>query len=415
MGMARDLALRAKQAAARLAQCDDATLSSALRAMADALMAGQAGMLSANARDIEAARQKGLSEAMIERLTLTPKRIEGMASGLREVSALPSPLGAIEYQSTRPNGLRIESRRVPFGVIGVIYESRPNVTADAAGLCIKSGNAVLLRGGSEALQSNLAVAGALLDGARKAGLPEDAVVMMADPDRAHVEEMLRLDGIIDLLVPRGGAGLIQNVADNATVPVLRTGTGMCHVYVHAQADVRMAIDIIVNAKANRPSTCNAAETLLIDEAIAAAFLPPCVEALQAAGVELRGDQAACALSSAMLPAREGEWDDEHLALVLGVKIVPDMQAALAHIDAHGTRHSEAIVTRDDAAAAAFMAAVDAAAVYRNASTRFTDGGEFGLGAEIGISNQKLHARGPVGIAQLTTIKYYCFGEGQLRA
>ncbi|MBR7092547.1 MAG: glutamate-5-semialdehyde dehydrogenase [Clostridia bacterium] len=406
---------RAKAAAAVLAQAR-AQKNAALLAMADALLAAQADILAANAQDVQAAAAAGTSQAMLDRLTLTPARIASMADGLRQVAALPDPVGEVIGGSTRPNGLRILQVRVPLGVLGIIYEARPNVTSDAAGLCLKSGNAVLLRSGKEAILSNRACVAALRAGLAVAGLPEDAVQLVDRTDREAVLEMMQQRRWIDVLIPRGGAGLIRSVTENARIPVLETGVGNCHIYVDAGADVQMAAAITVNAKASRPSVCNAAETLLIHAAAAPTALPVIADALLAAGVQLR----CCPRAAALLPGRpvlaatQQDWETEFLDYIMAVRVVDDIEQALAHIARYGTGHSECIVTDSQAAADRFTAAVDAAAVYVNASTRFTDGGEFGMGAEIGISTQKLHARGPMGLRELTCGKYIISGNGQVR-
>lgn len=411
-----ELARRARQAALELAVADTETKNRALQCMAEELLADVPALLSVNRADVDAARQKKLSSAFIERMTLNETRVAQMAEGLRAVAALPDPVGETPRAWVRPSGLRIAQRRVPIGVIGIIYESRPNVTVDATALCVKSGNAVLLRGGSDALASNIAVARCLTRGARMAGLPEGSVALVEDPSREVADEMMRLHGLIDVLIPRGGKGLIHAVVQNARVPVIQTGDGVCHIYVDRGCDEQMALAIAVTAKTSRPSTCNAAETLLVDEAVAESFLPGCLRALIGANVRLVGCERARALCPdiAMEPASEESWETEYNDLIYNVKIVGGVDEAVAHINAHGTRHSEAIVTRDLARARLFQDRVDAAAVYVNASTRFTDGGEFGFGAEIGISNQKLHARGPMGLNELTTIKYVIEGQGQTR-
>ncbi len=388
--------------------------NAALHAMADALLAHTAEILSANASDIAAARENGMRDALIDRLALNEERVRGMANGLREVAALTDPVGEVVDGYRRPNGLAIRKVRVPMGVIGIIYEARPNVTADAAALCLKSGNATLLRGGKEAIRSNTAVVAALREGITAAGLPADAVQLLSDTSREAANAMMRMNDCLDVLIPRGGAGLIRAVVENATVPVIQTGVGNCHVYVDETADLTMATNIIVNAKASRPSVCNAAETLLVHRAVAAEGLPPMAAALAASGVSLRACPTALSLLPEATPATDEDWATEYGDYLLAVKVVDSLEEAIAHINTYGTGHSECIVTDSHRAAERFTAAVDAAAVYVNASTRFTDGGEFGLGAEIGISTQKLHARGPMGLRELTTVKFIITGNGQCR-
>lgn len=404
----------ARKAAMVLAQASTAVKNQALTAMADALIADSAQILEANAEDIQQARERGLSEAMIERLTLNEKRISAMAEGIRQVTALPDPVGEIVEGWKRPNGLEILKVRVPLGVIAIIYESRPNVTADAAALCIKSGNAVILRGGSEAFRSNRAITASLIRAIEGAGLPAECVQMVQTTDREAATHLMRLNGLVDCIIPRGGAGLIQTVMQTATVPVIETGVGNCHTYVHEDADLQMASDVAFNAKVQRCSVCNAMETLLVHSAVAEAFLPAFAERLKTAGVEIRGCEHTRQLVPWAVPATEEDWYTEYLALILAVKVVDSLDEAIAHINHYGSRHSEAIITRSLDAARRFTREVDAAAVYVNASTRFTDGFEFGFGAEIGISTQKLHARGPMGLRELTTTKYVVFGDGQVR-
>lgn len=410
----RAKARRAKEAAKRMAVLSSEVKDAALRAMADALEAQQAAVLAANAQDVAEASARGTRGALLDRLTLTPARIAAMAQGLREVAALPDPVGETLQAWRRPNGLEIAKVRVPLGVVGLIYEARPNVTVDAAALCLKAGNAVVLRGGSEAIRSNIALTRVITEAGVAAGLPEGAVNLIERTDREAALEMMRLNGLIDVLIPRGGAGLIRSVIENATVPVIETGTGNCHVYVAASADLAMARDIVVNAKTQRPSVCNAAETLLVDEAVAERFLPEVARELVARGVELRGCEKTRRILPDVKPATEEDWATEYLDLILAVRVVSGFDEAVAHIARYGTGHSEAIVTRDYAEARRFAREVDAAAVYVNASTRFTDGQQFGFGAEIGISTQKLHARGPMGLPELTTFKYVVFGDGQVR-
>lgn len=383
-----------------------------LAAIPAALRAAREHILSANARDLIAARERGISAAMLDRLTLTSERLDAIAASVDEVRALPDPL-RLEYEDTRPNGLHITRLRVPLGVVGMIYEARPNVTVDAAVLCLKSGNAVILRGGSEALHSNRAIVSALREALTPFGA-RDAVALVGDTDRESVDVMLTLRGHIDLIIPRGGAGLIRKVVDNSRVPVIETGAGNCHVYVHSSADLDMAVNIIVNAKTSRPSVCNAAETLLCDRAIAAEFLPRAAEALRARGVELRADAEALAYMPGAVPATEQDFATEYNDYIISIGTVEDVAEAVAHINKYGTHHSEAIIARDEQAIEYFKSHVDAAVLYSNASTRFTDGGVFGMGAEIGISTQKLHVRGPFAMEALTTTQYRVSGNGQVR-
>jgi glutamate-5-semialdehyde dehydrogenase len=403
----------AKAAAPALARASTEHKDVALEAMAAALDTAHDTILEANARDVANAKAEGISGALIDRLTLTPERIDGCAAGLRQLIALTDPVGEVVRGWTLPNALEVRQVRVPLGVVAMVYEGRPNVTVDAAGLAVKSGNACVLRGSSTAIHSNTALAGILRDALSGAGLPADAVCLIEDTSRESVKELGRARGLVDLLIPRGGAGLIQAVVTDSQVPVIETGVGNCHVYVDAAADLTKALAITVNAKTHRPSVCNAAETLLVHRAVAERFLPTAAQALQAAGVALVGDGDAQRLAGAAA-ATEEDWDAEYLDLTLAVRVVEDLDQALAHIARHGTLHTEAIVTEDRAAARRFAHEVDAAAVMVNASTRFTDGGEFGFGAEIGISTQKLHARGPMGLQELTTTKYVVEGDGQVR-
>ncbi|MDN5325679.1 MAG: glutamate-5-semialdehyde dehydrogenase [Moorella sp. (in: firmicutes)] len=405
---------RAREAARILAGLETSKKNEALLAMARALEEEQETILAANARDMAAGKEKGLSRALLDRLLLNEKRIRDMAAGLRELAALPDPVGEVTSMWTRPNGLQIGRVRVPLGVIGIIYEARPNVTVDAAGLCLKTGNAAILRGGSEAFHSNQALTRVISRAATAAGAPEGAIQLIETTDREAVNLLLRANDYLDVLIPRGGAGLIRTVVENATVPVIETGVGNCHVYVDAEADLDMAQRIVINAKTQRPGVCNAMETLLVHEKVAAAFLPSLAAALKEKGVTIRG----CERTRAIIPwaevATETDWATEYLDLILAVRVVDSLDSALEHIHRYGTKHSEAIVTTNYQTAREFLARVDAAAVYVNASTRFTDGYEFGFGAEIGISTQKLHARGPMGPEQLTTFKYIIFGSGQIR-
>lgn len=404
----------AKIAARTLASAGTNTKNAALQAMAEALGLAQADILAANAQDVQAAHERGLSPHSIERLTLTPQRIEEMQTGLRQVAALPDPIGEILSGRRRSNGLEISKTRVPLGVIGIIYESRPNVTVDAAALCLKSGNAAILRGGSEAIHSNRALTEALQSALRSVGLPPESVQLIHSTDRAAARRLMTLNGVVDCLIPRGGAALIKTVVETATVPVIETGTGNCHVYVDKDADLGMAADIVVNAKVQRPSVCNSAETLLVHQAVADSFLPTIAARLAKDGVELRADARTREWLPSATLATEQDWYEEYNALILAVRVVDSLEDAVTHISTYGTRHSEAIITKDYAAAQTFTESVDAAAVYVNASTRFTDGFEFGFGAEIGISNQKLHARGPMGLEEMTTYKYIVRGSGQIR-
>jgi len=410
----RDLAQRVKGAATKLAGASAAAKDAALRAMADGIEANAEGLTEENAQDIAAAEQAGLSPALIDRLRLTEKRIAAMADGLRQVAALPDPVGAVIGGTVRPNGLRITKVRVPLGVVAVIYESRPNVTADAAGLCMKAGNGVVLRGGKEAIRSNVAIWRVLREGLSTAGLPSDAIALVETTDRAAVDVLLTADDLIDVVIPRGGEGLIRHVAEHATVPVIKHYKGVCHVYVDASADLEMAEAICLNAKCQRPGTCNAMETMLVHAAIAPRFLPGMLGRLAEAGVELRGCERTRQLVPDVKPASEEDWYAEYLDLILAVRVVDSAEEGIEHIQRYGSRHSDAIVTTDIRAAEKFTRGVDSAAVYVNASTRFTDGYEFGMGAEIGISTDKLHARGPMGLEELTTYKFVVHGDGQLR-
>lgn len=405
---------RARAASLDLAAMHAPEKNAALNAMANAVLDSAEEILKANDRDVAAARAKGTSEPMIDRLALTQARIAAMASGMRAVAELPDPVGRILSGGTLENGLRIERRSVPFGVIGIIYEARPNVTGDAAALCFKSGNACILRGGSEAVQSNAAIVSAMRRGLEKMNLNPDSVILIEDTSRETAQNLMRLNRYLDLLIPRGGASLIQSVVKNATVPVIETGVGNCHIYVEKSADCNMAAEIVFNAKTSRPSVCNAMETLLVDEAIAIEALPAIARRLAEKRVELRGCEKTCAILPEAIPATEADYAQEFLDYILAIKVVSGLNEAIDHINRYSTGHSEAIVTCDYAAAEEFTARVDAAAVYVNASTRFTDGGEFGLGAEIGISTQKLHARGPMGLEQLVSSKYIIHGNGQIR-
>lgn len=408
------LARAARLAARQLAVLDRAHKDAALHAMADALAAASDEVLAANASDVARARESGTSEALIDRLSLNQSRIDGMVAGLRSLANLPDPIGEVVRGWQLANGVHIDQVRVPLGVIGIIYEARPNVTADAAGICLKSGNASLLRGSSSAVDSNRAIVKALRAGLAQAGLPEDAVALV-EGGHETTTEMMQARGLIDVLIPRGGAGLINAVVSGSQVPVIETGTGNCHLFVDAAADQQMALGIMLNAKTQRPSVCNALETLLVHRQVAGEFLPAAVDALTEAGVTLHGDDASRAIDQRIVPAGEGEYDDEYLSLDLAVKVVDDLDAALEHIREHTTGHSETIVTNDAVAQRRFVSEVDAAAVLVNASSRFVDGGEFGFGAEIGISTQKTHARGPMALPEMTSTKYVITGAGQVRA
>lgn len=404
----------AKQAAAKLAVTSTAVKNAALLAMATALEAQQAEILAANERDMTAAAAKGMKSSMLDRLKLTAERISGMADGLRQVAGLADPVGNVIDGKILPNGLHITKIRVPLGVIGIIYEARPNVTADAAGLCLKSGNAVILKGGSEAMESNKTVAAILAQAAEGAGIPAGSIQFIDTSDRQAVQDLIHMNGLVDVVIPRGGAGLIQAVVRNASVPVIETGAGVCHTYVDKDADVEMAMKIAFNAKVQRPSVCNAMETLLVHKDIADKFLPMMLMMYNSSAVEIRGDEAVQEYSGQVHPATEEDWSTEYGDLRLSVKIVDSIEEAMAHIAKYGTGHSECIVTDNYQAAQLFQYTVDAAAVYVNASTRFTDGNEFGFGAEIGISTQKLHARGPMALPELTSTKYLINGNGQVR-
>ena len=408
------LASAARQAARALALADAGKRAEALLRAASFLRDGEVEILAANAEDLAAAAARGLSEAMLDRLRLDPARLGAIAKACEEVAALPDPVGEVIESWTRPNGLRITKRRVPIGLVAIIFESRPNVTVDAAALCLKSGNACILRGGSEAIRTNLALARAFARGLASVGLPPEAATLLPFTDREAVAALGSLRGIVDVIVPRGGPGLIAAVTDSARVPVIKHDAGICHIYVHAGADLEQALAIVTDAKCRRPSACNAVETVLVDAAVAAQFLPRLATGLGRLGVELRACSQSLPLLAGSLPATEADFKTEHLALVLNVRVVGGFDEAVAHIAAHGSGHSDAILTRDAEVARAFLAQVDSACVYWNASTRFTDGGEFGFGAEVGISTDRLHARGPMGIRELTTWKFEVVGEGQVR-
>ncbi|MCF8890130.1 glutamate-5-semialdehyde dehydrogenase [Priestia megaterium] len=405
---------QAKDASYFLGNVTSEQKQQALYKMAAALLNQQEAILKANELDIEKAVQKGTSKAMLDRLSLNKERIHGMADGLRQVAALADPVGEVLSMAKRPNGLQIGQQRVPIGVIGIIYEARPNVTCDAAGLCLKAGNAVILRGGSEAFYSNQAIVSVLSQAAASAGLPEHSVQLIEDTSRETALELMKLNEYIDVLIPRGGAGLIEAVVKNATVPVIETGTGNCHIYVDEEYDGDMAANIVINAKTSRPAVCNSAEKLIIHKRAAHEFLPIIVQALREKDVEVRGDERAVTIVPDLVPAGDEDWKKEYLDFIMAVKIVDDIDEAISHINVHSSHHSEAIVTTNYAHAQRFLQRVNSAAVYVNASTRFTDGEEFGFGAEIGISTQKLHARGPMGLKELTTLKYIIYGDGQIR-
>ncbi len=412
--MLEEIGKRARKAARALALTAGSQRAAALGAMAGRLMAQTERILDANRADLDQAMDEGMPAAMLDRLALNPARVADMARGLEEAAELPDPVGETLWEAQRPNGLVIRRVSVPLGVIAVIYEARPNVTADAAGLCLRAGNACILRGGREAIRTNLAVAAALRQALKDAGLDEDGVQLVEDTSRQSADALMRLDGYVDVLIPRGGQGLIRRAVAYATVPVIKTGEGVCHIYVDRRADIAMAAGIVHNAKTSRPAVCNACECLLIHRDIAPAALPVIAEKLLKSGVAIKGDAASRGIVPGISEAGEEDWGREFLGLTIACRVVKDLDEALSHIDRYGTGHSEAIVTEDIAVARAFLSQVDAAAVYHNASTRFTDGGEFGFGAEIGISTQKLHARGPLGIRALTGYKYIITGSGQTR-
>lgn len=409
-----EMGKQAKEAAAVLNTLGREEKDQGLLLAAKALLLRKEEILAANEEDLQAARERGMSQGLLDRLALDPSRVEAMAEGLRSVAALEDPVGEVLSMKKRPNGLVIGQKRVPFGVVGIIYEARPNVTADAFGLCFKSGNAVILKGGSDAVRSNLAIEAALREGLKDAGLPQNAIQLVADTSREAAKELMRMKGYLDVLIPRGGAGLIRTVVENSTVPVIETGTGNCHVFVDQSADFSMALSIIDNAKTQRIGVCNACESLVVHRAVAKEFLPLLWERMKEKRVEIRGDEEACRIVPEFVPASEEDWGTEYLDYIASLKIVGSIEEAIAHINRYSTGHSEAIVTSDYANAQRFLEEIDAAAVYVNASTRFTDGGEFGFGAEIGISTQKLHARGPMGLKELTTTKYIIYGNGQVR-
>lgn len=403
---------KARQAARKLAYTGTAAKNKALWAMSDALIINEKEILKANALDVEAAEAKGLKKSLVNRLTLTHEGIKQMSEALREVVTLPDPVGEGEFW-TRPNGLRIQKSRVPLGVVAMVYEARPNVTVDAAALCLKSGNAVILRGGSEAIECNKVLARVIAKAAEQSGMPVGSIQLVENTDRQWVQQLMKMNAYVDVIIPRGGAGLIQTVVQNSTVPVIETGTGVCHAFMDREGDFNKAIPIVINAKTQKPGVCNALETLLVDEAIATDFLPLIGEELQKHQVEIRGCTQVCSILPYALPASEADWATEYLDLILSIRVVKDLDEALDHIYKYSTKHSETIITENYSRSQRFLREIDAAAVYVNASTRFTDGGRFGFGAEIGISTQKLHARGPMGLRELTTVKYMIYGDGQI--
>lgn len=405
---------KAREVSCKVQHLGQTEKNEGLYSVARELRMQTAYILEENTKDVERAKDAGMKKSLIDRLLLTGQRIQAMAEGLEQIAKLEDPIGETISMKVRPNGLQIGKKRVPLGVVGIIYESRPNVTADAFGLCFKTGNVVILRGGSDAISSNMAITKVIRDGLRKEGLPEDAVLLIEDTDRAAVTEMMHMNEYIDVLIPRGGKGLISRVVNHSTVPVIETGTGNCHIYVDEYADIDMAVSIIDNAKTQRMGVCNACESLVIHENIAKEAVPAIYQALTQKQVEIRGDEKACALQSGIKKAAEEDWGEEYLDAVISMKIVKNLDEAIRHINHYNTGHSESIITKDYANAMRFLDEIDAAAVYVNASTRFTDGNEFGFGAEIGISTQKLHARGPMGLEALTTTKYVIFGNGQVR-
>ena len=405
---------KAREVSCKVQHLGQTEKNEGLYSVARELRMQTAYILEENTKDVERAKDAGMKKSLIDRLLLTGQRIQAMAEGLEQIAKLEDPVGEMISMKVRPNGLQIGKKRVPLGVVGIIYESRPNVTADAFGLCFKTGNVVILRGGSDAISSNMAITKVIRDGLIKEGLPEDAVLLIEDTDRAAVTEMMYMNEYIDVLIPRGGKGLISTVVNHSTVPVIETGTGNCHIYVDEYADIDMAVSIIDNAKTQRMGVCNACESLVIHENIAKEAVPAIYQALTQKQVEIRGDEKACALQSGIKKAAEEDWGEEYLDAVISMKIVKNLDEAIRHINHYNTGHSESIITKDYANAMRFLDEIDAAAVYVNASTRFTDGNEFGFGAEIGISTQKLHARGPMGLEALTTTKYVIFGNGQVR-
>ena len=409
-----EMCKKAKEASYELAKLSTETKNKALYNMAETLERNVEEILEANRKDVKFSRKKGVKEALIDRLILNEKRVAGMANCLREVAELPDPVGEIVKTWSRPNGLIIGQLRVPLGVVAVIYESRPDVTSDASGICLKSGNAVVLRGGSDAINSNVTIGKILRQAAVESGIPEGAIQVVPVTDRAAAVELMTMRDYVDVLIPRGGAGLIRAVVENAKVPVIETGTGNCHIYVEKDADLKRAIDIIINAKCQRPGTCNSAEKVLVHREVASRFIPEAVQALRENGVEVRGCEETRKIVSDIIPATEEDWYREYLDLIIAFKVVGGVEEAIQHINKYGTKHSDAILTADFNKALTFIKGVDSAAVYWNASTRFTDGNQYGLGAEIGISTQKIHARGPMSVQHLTTIKYFVLGRGHIR-
>lgn len=414
MNYLENIGTRAKKAATALALLGQEEKNHALKVCADALLMQETEILKANDEDVSAAEKNGVKSSLIDRLRLTPERLKGMADGLLEICGLKDPVGEVLSMTVRPNGLTIGQKVVPLGVIGIIYESRPNVTADAFGLCFKTGNAVILRGGSDAIHSNIAITKALRDGLKQCGICEDAIILIEDTSREVARDLMKLNSYIDVLIPRGGEGLIKTVVENSTIPVIETGVGNCHVYVDEFADFDMALNIIDNAKTQRLGVCNACESLVIHEKVSKDFIPLLYDRLTSKGIEIRADERARAISPGCVPATEEDYKTEYLDKIISLKVVDSIEEAIEHINKYNTKHSDAIVTKDYDHAMKFLNEIDAAAVYVNASTRFTDGNEFGYGAEIGISTQKLHARGPMGLKALTTTKYIIFGNGQIR-
>ena len=412
--MLETLGKQAKKAERELLGLNSTQKNECLHAVAEGLIASSKQILKANAEDVRIAREKGMKESLIDRLALSDARIASMAEGLESLIALEDPVGEILEAKVRPNGLEVGKKRVPLGVIGIIYESRPNVTADAFGLCFKTGNAVILKGGSDAIHSNMAIVSVIRNVLKAQGITPDAIQLVEDTSRETAKKLMQMNRYLDVLIPRGGAGLIRTVVENSTVPVIETGTGNCHIFVDASADLEMAVNIIDNAKTQRTGVCNACESLVIHKDVADQVIPMICERLFAKNVEIRGDETCCALNKQIIPASDEDWGYEYLDYILSAKVVASIDEAIEHINRYNTKHSEAIITKDYANARKFLDEVDAAAVYVNASTRFTDGFEFGFGAEIGISTQKLHARGPMGLKELTTTKYIIYGNGQVR-
>ncbi|MDG6907825.1 MAG: glutamate-5-semialdehyde dehydrogenase [Nitrososphaerota archaeon] len=412
--MLTEICKKAKLASAELAQLSTEKKNKVLREMASSLERDSERILTANHKDVEAAKREGRSAALLDRLALDERKIKKMSQCLKEIAELPDPIGEIVKTWSRPNGLIIGQMRVPLGVVGVIYESRPDVTSDASGICLKSGNAAILRGGSDAINSNLAIGESIKSGLVAAGVPSYSIQVVSSTDRGIAEELMQMRDYIDVLIPRGGSDLIKTVVEKATIPVIETGLGNCHIYVESDADLDKAVNIIVNAKCQRPGTCNAAEKLLVNEGVARNFVPRVIEALRAKGVEIRGDKETMKIVPDVKLATEEDWHTEYLDLKIGIKIVRDLREAVSHINTYGTKNSDAILTANFEKAQQFIRAVDSAAVYWNASTRFTDGNQFGFGAEIGISTQKMHARGPMSVEQLTSTKYFILGSGQIR-